>query len=150
MEQRPLRHRARLPVPPFPDRRLRPAEERDFEDALDFEYTPLALPGARLPHVWLSDGRPIQDVLGREYTLVVVGDAEPVGAEALAEAFAGIGAPFAVVRPDSPYAAGVYGAGLILVRPDLHIVWRGAALPADVAGPREARHRARERDPATA
>ncbi len=110
-----------------------PAEDREAEDALDFEYTPLTLPGARLPHVWLADGRPIQDLLGREYTLVVTGDGA-AGFAGLADAFAELGAPFSVVRPDSPYAADVYGPGLVLVRPDLHIVWRGARLPADVRG----------------
>ncbi len=111
-----------------------PAEDRDTEDALDFEYTPQTVPGARLPHVWLADGRPIQDMLGREYTLVVVGEADATGTAGLEHAFAEIGAPFRVVRPDSPYAADVYGPGLILLRPDLHIVWKGAQLPTDVRG----------------
>jgi len=111
-----------------------PGEDRDLEDPLDFEYVPQAVPGARLPHVWLADGRPIQDALAREYTLIVVGEAGAEGIEELTTAFAEVGAPFRVLRPDSVDAAAVYGPGLLLVRPDLHIVWRGARLPGDVRG----------------
>lgn len=102
------------------------------EDDLDFAYTPSTAPGARLPHVWLDDGRPIQDELGREYTLLSI-DSSYTHADfaALAEAFAAFGAPLRVYAPASTHARAVYGTGLILVRPDLHIVWTGEAPPVD-------------------
>src|SRR5947207_9361250 len=34
------------------------------------EFTPSTVPGCRTPHVWLSDGRSLYDVMGPEYTLL--------------------------------------------------------------------------------
>jgi hypothetical protein len=50
-------------------------------------------------------------------------------ASALARAFAQIGAPFATLDLAGQAARDVYGYDLILVRPDLHVVWRGNAPP---------------------
>ena len=52
---------------------------------------------------------------------------------ALERAFAGIGAPFQVL--DIPDAAprDIYGYDLLLLRPDMHVVWRGNALPPEPA-----------------
>ncbi len=44
------------------------------------------------------------------------------------------GQPFAVLDLADERARDVYGRDLILVRPDLHVVWRGNAPPADPAG----------------
>ena len=33
-------------------------------------YEPHARPGVRIPHMWLNDGRALQDVLGNDYTLL--------------------------------------------------------------------------------
>ena len=33
-------------------------------------YDPHTRPGVRIPHVWLKDGRAMQDVLGPDYTLL--------------------------------------------------------------------------------
>jgi 2-polyprenyl-6-methoxyphenol hydroxylase-like FAD-dependent oxidoreductase len=108
------------------------AEDRHVEDTLDFTYRPSIRQGARLPHVWLRDGRPIQDDLGRIYTLVATTDGDGDGdLTRLAEAFRALGAPFTTYRPDSPDAVDVYGEGLILIRPDLHIVWTGEKVPED-------------------
>jgi 2-polyprenyl-6-methoxyphenol hydroxylase-like FAD-dependent oxidoreductase len=98
------------------------------DQPLEFEYAPCVEVGYRLPSVWLRDGRALQDEVGWEYALI---DTTPGGADAagLAAAFAAQGAPFRVIRPDSDDAAAVYGEGLLLVRPDLHIAWRGAAVP---------------------
>ena len=100
------------------------------EDSLDFAYSPAVLPGTRLPNIWLDDGRPIQDVFGWEYALLVM-DGEPGGVTELAAAFARAGVPFRVYRPESKFAQSVYGDGLILIRPDLHIAWMGDILPED-------------------
>lgn len=99
-------------------------------DPDSFAYRPTTWPGARLPHVWLPGGVPIQDRLGRRYTLVHTRAAEPD--PELARAFAAIGAPFATF--ELPITTDVYeGYPLILVRPDLHVAWRGNRLP-DPAG----------------
>jgi 2-polyprenyl-6-methoxyphenol hydroxylase-like FAD-dependent oxidoreductase len=100
-------------------------------DPDSFAYTPTTWPGARLPHIWLDDGTAIQDHLGRCFTLLHAPG--PVqGAEALARAFARFGAPFATFELRSAAAVPVYeGHRLLLVRPDLHVVWRGKGRLAD-------------------
>jgi hypothetical protein len=95
-------------------------------------YEPKALPGARIPHMWLDDGQALQDILGDDYTLLELrGDADTASLE---EAFRTRGAPLAVVRRDEPRVRDVYGASVFLLRPDLHIVWRGDGMPADPVG----------------
>jgi hypothetical protein len=62
-------------------------------------YTPHTRPGARASHMWLSDGRPLQDVVAYWYTLLDFG----VGGSDISEfeaAFRAIGAPLTVVRLD--------------------------------------------------
>jgi len=92
-------------------------------------YDPKAVPGARIPHMWLADGQAMQDVLGDDYTLLdLSGDADTAGLEA---AFRARSVPLEVVRRDEPRVRGVFGASVFLLRPDLHIVWRGDAAPDD-------------------
>ncbi len=88
-------------------------------------------PGVRIPHIWLKDGRAMQDVLGQYYTLVdLTGSCD--GA-ALAARFEGLDAPFEIFSSDEPHVREVYGCSLLLLRPDLHIFWRGDVLPGDLA-----------------
>jgi 2-polyprenyl-6-methoxyphenol hydroxylase-like FAD-dependent oxidoreductase len=89
-------------------------------------HTPSAHPGARLPHAWLPDGSSIYDQLGAEFTLVrLAPDADP---GPLVEAAGQAGVPLAVLDlADLPDLRGRYGADLLLVRPDQHVAWRGAA-----------------------
>lgn len=96
-------------------------------------YRPSTSPGSRLPHMWLSDGSPIQDRIGDGYTLLCLGaqatdmhDAEPLG-----RAMASIGAPFSVLALDEPALRAVYEYDYILLRPDMHIAWRGDSLSVD-------------------
>jgi 2-polyprenyl-6-methoxyphenol hydroxylase-like FAD-dependent oxidoreductase len=108
--------------------------EGDGPDPDSFRYVPTTWPGARLPHIWLDDGTPVQDHLGRRYTLLRIPQAAPGAAAeiagfstALADAFGRLGAPLATFEVRSAAAATVYeGHALILVRPDLHTVWRCA------------------------
>jgi 2-polyprenyl-6-methoxyphenol hydroxylase-like FAD-dependent oxidoreductase len=95
-------------------------------------YVPHSRPGVRILHVWLKDGRAIQDLLGPDYTLLDL-TGETDGGE-LVSAFTAIGAPLRVVGLREPRIREIYGCALLLVRPDLHIVWRGDALPQDAAG----------------
>lgn len=94
-------------------------------------YSPHTRPGARIPHVWLSDGRAMQDCLGDDYNLIDLnGDLDTAAVEA---AFARVGAPLSILRVDEPKVRAVYGCSLLLVRPDLHVAWRGDHVPADAA-----------------
>ncbi len=93
-------------------------------------YTPTTMPGARLPHMWLSDGRALQDVIdGAGYTVLDLhGNYDMTE---LVAAFQSLTAPVSVLRLDEPHLREVYGCSLLLLRPDLHIVWRGNAQPPD-------------------
>jgi 2-polyprenyl-6-methoxyphenol hydroxylase-like FAD-dependent oxidoreductase len=94
-------------------------------------YVPKAMPGARIPHMWLRDGSALQDRLGDNYTLLdLTGDCD---ASALVAAFKQHGAPIEVLRLDEKRVREVYGASVFLLRPDLHIVWRGDGPPEDPA-----------------
>jgi 2-polyprenyl-6-methoxyphenol hydroxylase-like FAD-dependent oxidoreductase len=94
------------------------------------EYVPTTRPGARLPHVWLDESRSVHDVIGDGYTLVRLGRSQ-ADTSALEQAVRAFGAPFSAVTIDVPAPRDVYGYDLILVRPDLHVVWRGNASPDD-------------------
>ncbi|MEW9555579.1 FAD-dependent monooxygenase [Nonomuraea sp. NPDC050783] len=117
-------------------------------------YVPVARPGHRAPHVWLSNGSPggapgdgrvsTLDLLGPGFTLL-----SPAGsgwAEAGTRAAAMTGVPLTAVEiagddtpgiPSSPTWAKEYGLGpqgAVLVRPDGHVGWRTpAAAPAPTA-----------------
>ncbi|MCY4426251.1 MAG: FAD-dependent monooxygenase [Halieaceae bacterium] len=94
-------------------------------------YTPHARPGVRIPHMWLQDGRALQDLLGMDYTLLdLCGD---FGVGPLEQAFRERGAPLEVVRLDEPQIRDSFEASALLLRPDLHIVWRGHSPPEDPA-----------------
>jgi 2-polyprenyl-6-methoxyphenol hydroxylase-like FAD-dependent oxidoreductase len=98
------------------------------------EYEPTTWPGARLPNAWLADGAPMQDRLPFEgFTLLRLGrsGADTVGLE---KAMRDTGAPFTVLDVPDGAPRAVYGCDLLLLRPDLHVVWRGNRPPEDPAG----------------
>ena len=94
------------------------------------DYLPTTWPGARLPHVWVEEGRSVHDLIGDGYTLLKLGgcNADTTG---LDKAMRARGAPFDTLTIDAALPRDVYGYDLILVRPDLHVVWRGNASPRD-------------------
>jgi hypothetical protein len=108
------------------------AEEPGGPEQPLMEYRPTSWPGARLPHVRLADGRPVQDLIPADgFTVLRLGGA---AADAgLQQALARFGAPAAVLDIGDEAPREVYGCDLILVRPDLHVVWRGNAPPEDPA-----------------
>jgi 2-polyprenyl-6-methoxyphenol hydroxylase-like FAD-dependent oxidoreductase len=93
-------------------------------------YAPHATPGARAPHLWVSEGESIFDRFGRDLTLLRLGDAshDASGFEAAARRR---GASIDVVEVSLPEARDLYGRDLVLVRPDQHVAWRGNSPPAD-------------------
>jgi 2-polyprenyl-6-methoxyphenol hydroxylase-like FAD-dependent oxidoreductase len=94
------------------------------------DYQPTTWPGARLPHVWLEDGRAVQDLIPTEgYTLLQLRPDRD--ASALQAAFAARGVRFTVLDIAGEAARAVYGRDLLLLRPDMHVVWRGDEPPAD-------------------
>jgi 2-polyprenyl-6-methoxyphenol hydroxylase-like FAD-dependent oxidoreductase len=105
-------------------------ESGDAPDPDSRHYCPTTWPGARLPHVWLENGQALHDQLGPGYTLLRIGADAPETA-ALETALRTAGAPLEVLTTDEPAVARVYERKLILVRPDLHVVWRGDEPPHD-------------------
>ena len=112
-------------------------------DAGDMAYHPSAAPGARLPHMWRDDGTALHDQIAAGYTLLRLG-AKKHATGALEEAIRSAAAnrkdataqqvPFAVLDVPEPRLRAAYGSDLILLRPDLHVAWRGDQVPAE---PRE-------------
>ena len=96
------------------------------------EYHPTTWPGARLPHVWMADGSALQDHIPDDsFCLLRLGGGDTRGIEA---AFAARGAPLRVLDVAEPAVRAVQGFDLLLMRPDLHVVWRGNRAPEDAAG----------------
>ena len=93
-------------------------------------YIPTTWPGARLPHVWLGDGAALHDRLGPGYTLLRLGGTQ-ADTSTLDRAFRELRAPLEVLDVASERARELYQYDLLLVRPDLHVVWRGNELPQD-------------------
>ena len=94
------------------------------------DYVPTTWPGARLPHVWVEEGCSVHDVIGDGYTLLKLGGTH-ADTSGLETAMRAGGAPFDTLTIDAARPRDVYGYDLILVRPDLHVVWRGHASPSD-------------------
>jgi hypothetical protein len=96
------------------------------------DYQPTTWPGARLPHVWLDDGTPMQDRVPDGYTILKLGRTK-ADAAALEQALRSHGAPVTVLEIAAQAARDVYGYDLLLIRPDMHVVWRGQQPPEDAA-----------------
>ncbi len=92
-------------------------------------FTASTVPGARAPHVWLSDGRSLLDALGPAYTLVRFDPT--IDLAPLVDAAARSGIPLTLVDVDRAKANYGFGEALLLVRADSHIAWRGQAAPCE-------------------
>jgi hypothetical protein len=127
------------------------SESGDGPDPDNPQYVPTTWPGARLPHVWVD--RPansdnavssqnlaashkfpaehnciaLHDCLGSGYSLLRLGGARADSAN-LERALRATGATLDVFDVADESAREIYGCDLLLVRPDLHIVWRGSRI----------------------
>jgi 2-polyprenyl-6-methoxyphenol hydroxylase-like FAD-dependent oxidoreductase len=93
-------------------------------------YAPSTWPGARLPSLYLADGRALHDLLGPGFTLIAFNSAESGGFRAAA---ATRRMPLKILALDDPHARSVLDREMLLVRPDHHVAWRGNA-PSDNVG----------------
>jgi 2-polyprenyl-6-methoxyphenol hydroxylase-like FAD-dependent oxidoreductase len=100
---------------------IQPAARQGTQPAVDVpSYTPVTLPGSRLPHWWLPDGSSLYDRLGAGFTVV--------GPASLDVEQARVPLSFAMSPPSYPWHE-----EHLLVRPDQHIAWRGTnPVPADI------------------
>jgi 2-polyprenyl-6-methoxyphenol hydroxylase-like FAD-dependent oxidoreductase len=96
------------------------------------DYHPTTWPGARLPHVWLDDGTPMHDRIPDTYAILRLGSSK-ADARGLESALRARGAPVTLIEIGEQRPRDIYGCDLLLVRPDLHVVWRGNAAPEDPA-----------------
>jgi 2-polyprenyl-6-methoxyphenol hydroxylase-like FAD-dependent oxidoreductase len=94
------------------------------------EYVPTTWPGARLPHVWLDDGTAVQDRCDDAYVLLRLGGTT-IDTSALEGAFRDRRAPLQVLSLYDARVREVYERDLILLRPDMHVAWRGNVPPSD-------------------
>ena len=97
------------------------------------KYIPSATPGGRMPHYWIGETESIFDKLGFWFTLAQVGPGAP-DVSAFKQAANDLGLPLTIVQVEEVDALELYGASLLLLRPDQHIAWRGDAVPEDVPG----------------
>lgn len=97
-------------------------------------YKPSARPGHRAPHAWISgaprEGLSTLDLFGDGFVLLRLGATPPEG-EALARAARARNVALRSHWLSDEAIAALYGAPLVLVRPDGHVAWRGTALPGD-------------------
>jgi 2-polyprenyl-6-methoxyphenol hydroxylase-like FAD-dependent oxidoreductase len=107
-------------------------EPGDGPDPDNPSYVPTTWPGARLPHVWLDKDEALHDRLGPGYTLLRLGGAQG-DPSSLGKAFREIRAPLDILDVSSERAREIYQYDLILVRPDLHVAWRGNKLPQEAS-----------------
>jgi 2-polyprenyl-6-methoxyphenol hydroxylase-like FAD-dependent oxidoreductase len=100
------------------------------------QYIPSGQPGGRAPHSWLGAGRGIGDSLydrlGNGFTLLRLGP-KPADSAGLAEAAKKSGLPLDILDVADAATRELYGADLVLIRPDQHIAWRGTESPSDAS-----------------
>ncbi len=111
----------------------------DHEPAVEPEwlpsrYIPTTWPGSRAPHVFLKDGSAIYDLLGPGFTLVEFvrsGDADDGSAGHLVSAAKAESVSLSYVKlVDEDHARRLWEKRLVIVRPDIHVAWRGNDLSA--------------------
>ena len=95
------------------------------------EYHPTTWPGARLPHVWLADGTAVQDRIPTDgFTMLRLGT-RPADTSGIKAALEARGAPATIVDIADVAPRDTYGVDLILLRPDMHVAWRGNTAPTE-------------------
>jgi 2-polyprenyl-6-methoxyphenol hydroxylase-like FAD-dependent oxidoreductase len=95
-------------------------------------YVPSTWPGVRAPHVWLRDGRSTLDLFGTGFTLLDLA-AKQADTPAFATAASKVGMPLNIIPLNEPKVRETYERGLVLIRPDGHVAWRGDSVPRDAS-----------------
>lgn len=89
------------------------------------DYIASTVPGCRVPHFRLADGRSIYDMMGNGYALIRLAPAVDVAP--LIDAARKRAMPLSVITVDRrlDHVPEVYRHALLIVRPDGHVAWRG-------------------------
>lgn len=106
-------------------------ETGDGPDPDNLVYVPTTWPGARLPHMWCKNGDALLDKFGPWFTVLRFGDR--VDTSGLERALADAHVPYGTLMLDADEPAHeIYeGFDAFLIRPDLHVAWRGTRTPTD-------------------
>lgn len=83
------------------------------------DYTPSTVPGCRLPHFWLKDGRSLYDVMDQDFVLFRFGPSVKVNA--LIESAKRVRMPLQLLDLAGEDAPDAYRHVLVLARPDRHV-----------------------------
>ena len=95
------------------------------------DYTPMARPGHRAPHLWLDSKTSTLDLFGSSFVAL----SDPAGKPALdraANVAGATGVPLSAHVVDAAAWHSVYGVGpggVVLVRPDGYVAWRSSTPP---------------------
>ena len=87
-----------------------------------------ARPGHHLAPQPLADGRNVYDALGDGFTLLCIG-VDASAAAPFQQAATHMGLPLSIVTDTAEAGRELYGAALVLVRPDQFVAWAGQAAP---------------------
>ena len=104
------------------------SESGEISESGIFDYCPTTAPGARVPHAWLADGSALQDRFGAGYTILRAGGSL-ADVSALVAEMRAFGAPVEVLDVPDAAVRAIVERDIVLLRPDLHVVWRGNAAP---------------------
>jgi 2-polyprenyl-6-methoxyphenol hydroxylase-like FAD-dependent oxidoreductase len=88
-------------------------------------YKPSGHSGCLAPHAWLDDGSSLYDLFGPDFTLLVAAGANRCEVGKAFENAKALGIPLKILDVPSISIAELYGASLVLIRPDQHVAWRG-------------------------
>lgn len=91
-------------------------------------FTESTVPGCRVPHLWLADGRSLFDALGPGYTLLRRDPRADVAALLQAAQAQRMPLQLLDAQPRDGWPA-AYRHALLIVRADTHVAWRGDAPP---------------------
>jgi len=106
-------------------------EPGEGPDPDSIAYVPTSWPGVRLPHMWCANGEALLDRLGPWYTVLRFGDR--VDTSGIERALATANVPYETLGLGAEEPAyEVYGGfDAFLIRPDVHVAWRGTRTPHD-------------------
>jgi len=99
-----------------------------------YDYTPSTVPGCRLPHFMLADGRSLYDALGDEFTLIRFDPTVDVAPMLTAAKARNVPVQLLDVATSGEAVPTACRHALLLSRPDQHICWRGNAMPMNAGG----------------
>jgi putative polyketide hydroxylase len=101
------------------------SDESPDADPPGADYVQTAAPGCRAPHLWIDENRSTIDLFDRDFVLLTTPAGEAWRTTDLSLV------SHIISEPGWPELYGVKPEGAVLVRPDGHVAWRSATLPAD-------------------